>query len=170
MLPNAAKNTISLLSGKGTPLTHIHSRCPPGLLGPSLQSCSPDEMASSTSWCMGLFHPRCRTLHFSWLNFMRLLLAHFSILSRSRWTAAWCISRSPQFCVLCKIDSIPSSRPLWKMSNRAGPSIDPWCTLLVTGFQLDYYPLGIAIQSFFDPHHCLLIQFTLLYEDFMGTI
>lgn len=36
---------------------------------------------------MALFLPRCRTLHFPLLNFLRLLLAHFSSLSRFLWTA-----------------------------------------------------------------------------------
>lgn len=35
-----------------------------------------------------LFLPGCRTLHFSWLNFTRWLLAHFSNLARSLWRAA----------------------------------------------------------------------------------
>ena len=43
---------------------------------------------SSIYRCLGLFLPRCRTLHFPLLNFMRLLSAHFSSLSRSLWMAA----------------------------------------------------------------------------------
>lgn len=34
-------------------------------------------------WCLELFFPRCRTLHFAWLNIMRFLWAHFSCLLRS---------------------------------------------------------------------------------------
>jgi len=33
--------------------------------------------------CMGLFLPRCKTLHFSVLNFMRFLLVHLPGLLRS---------------------------------------------------------------------------------------
>jgi len=38
--------------------------------------------------CMGLFVPRCRTLHLPLLNFIRFLSAQLSSLSRSRWMAA----------------------------------------------------------------------------------
>jgi len=40
------------------------------------------------SWHLGLFLPICGTLHFSLLNFMRLLSAYLSSLSRSLWMAA----------------------------------------------------------------------------------
>lgn len=39
-------------------------------------------------FCQGFFLPRCRTLHLSSLNFIRLLLAHSSNLARSLWMAA----------------------------------------------------------------------------------
>ena len=38
--------------------------------------------------CLGLSWPRCRTLHLAWLNFMRLVWAHLSSLSRSLWIAS----------------------------------------------------------------------------------
>lgn len=38
--------------------------------------------------CQSFFLPRCRTLHLSSLNFIRLLLAHSSNLARSLWMAA----------------------------------------------------------------------------------
>jgi len=44
--------------------------------------------APSINQCRGLFLPRYRTLHVSLLNFIRLLSAHFSSLSRSLWMAA----------------------------------------------------------------------------------
>lgn len=40
-------------------------------------------------WYIGLFVPRCWTLHFYLLNSMRLLSAHFLSLSRSFCMAAW---------------------------------------------------------------------------------
>ena len=51
------------------------------------------ELLSSRStpslyWCMGLFLPRCRTLHLPLLNFIRFLSAQLSSLSRSHWMAA----------------------------------------------------------------------------------
>ena len=47
------------------------------------------QEAPSMYWCLGLFRPCCRTLHFPFLNFMKFLSAHFSILLRSLWMAAW---------------------------------------------------------------------------------
>lgn len=53
-------------------------------------------------WCLGLFLPRCRTLHLSLLNSVRFLAAHLSSLLTSLWMAAqpaWCISHSSQFSI-----------------------------------------------------------------------
>ncbi|XP_066851872.1 lethal(3)malignant brain tumor-like protein 2 isoform X4 [Anser cygnoides] len=44
--------------------------------------------ASGVCWCLGLFLPRGRTLHFPVLNFTGFSSAHFSSLSRSLWMAA----------------------------------------------------------------------------------
>lgn len=46
------------------------------------------QVVPSMSWCLGLLLPRCWTLQFPLLNFMRFLSAHFSSLSRSFWMAA----------------------------------------------------------------------------------
>ena len=72
--------------------------------------------APSICWCMGLFLARCRTLHFSLLNFMRFLSANFSSLQRSLWMAAWPsgTSATPLSLVssadLPRVHSAPSSR------------------------------------------------------------
>ena len=44
--------------------------------------------APSRYWCLGLFLPMCRMLHFPLLNCMRFQSAHFSSLLRSLWMAA----------------------------------------------------------------------------------
>ncbi|KAF1440525.1 Zinc finger RNA-binding protein, partial [Pygoscelis papua] len=56
-------------------------------------------------------------------------------------TTLWHISHSSQFVSsanLWRVHSAPSSRSLMKVLNRTGPSIDPWCTLLVTSLQLGF--------------------------------
>lgn len=45
-------------------------------------------LAPIMHWFLGLFLPRCRTLHFLF-NFMTFLLAHFFNLSKSLWRGAW---------------------------------------------------------------------------------
>jgi len=45
-------------------------------------------VAPSVYCCMGLFLPRCRTLHFPWLSLRRFPSAHFSSLLTSLWVAA----------------------------------------------------------------------------------
>lgn len=47
----------------------------------------PRKFPSSIYWCMGLFLPRVRTLHFPLLNFMRVMQAHFFSLLRPFWIA-----------------------------------------------------------------------------------
>ena len=62
--------------------------------------------APSLYWCMGLFLPRCRTLHLLLLNFIRFVSAQLSGLSRSRWMAAQpsgVSANSSQFCVISKL-------------------------------------------------------------------
>ena len=63
------------------------------------------ESIPNLYWCMGLFLPRCSTLHLPWLNYIRFLSAQLSSLSRShRMAAAFrCISHSSQFCVISKL-------------------------------------------------------------------
>ena len=110
------------------------------------------ELLSSRSipslyWCMGLFLPRCRTLHLPLLNLIRFLSAQLSSLSRCHWMAAqpaWCIYHSSQFCVISKLGEVhsnSSSRSLMNKLNKTGPSTDPWGTPLVTSLQLDSVPL-----------------------------
>lgn len=52
--------------------------CPPG---PFQQGCFSQPADSSLYWALGLFNPRCRTLHFSWTSDI-ILLAQYSSLSR----------------------------------------------------------------------------------------
>lgn len=130
------------------------------------------------SWCVGLFFPVFRTLHFSSLNMMRFLLPS---LWRSLWLAAWASvipATLPGFVSLANlmwVQSTQSPTSLIKTLNRTGLSIDPRDTLPVTDLQLvpltDQHLLGPAIQTVLHQLHCFLIQpihHQLLYEDLMG--
>ena len=103
--------------------------------------------APSLYWCMGLFFPRCRTLHLPLLNLIRFLSAQLSSLSSSHWMAAQPsgVSTTPPSLVssanLLRVHSNPSSRSLMKKLNKIGPSTDPWGSPLLTGLQLDSAPL-----------------------------
>ena len=87
-LPNTAKNIDSLLSSKGTLLTqdHLSFRTPGTFFSAVMLS---SWVASGIYWLLGLFLPKCRSLHFTLLKFIRFLSAHSSSLSRSLWIAAW---------------------------------------------------------------------------------
>ena len=90
---------------------------------------------------------------FPFWNFMGFLSGHFSVLLRSLSMAAGPsgISTTPPRFVssenFLREHSAPSSRSIKKMLNRTGPTIDPWCTLLVTGFQLDFVPLIMTLWA-----------------------
>lgn len=104
----------------------------------SFSSC----LLSSTSWCLRLFLPRRRALHFP-VELHEVPLGPFVrpvAVSPAGSTALWHISRSSQFRVISKL-SATSSRPLMKTLNRTRPSVDPWGAALVTGLQLDFVPL-----------------------------
>lgn len=73
-LPNAAQDTIGLFVTRARCLLMSKGVSPPSAPCPLLQSCF-------SAGCQGLFLPRCRTLHFLLLNFVRFLSAHCS----------WCI-------------------------------------------------------------------------------
>ena len=176
--PNAGLDTISFLCCKDTLLAPVH----PGVL--HVPTSFFTKLLSSwvaTSWCLGLFFPRCRTLHISLLNFMKFLSAHFSSLSRSLWMAAQLcgvLVTCPSFVSsanLVRLHSVPSSRSLMKVLNRTGPSIYSWGPLLVTGLQLDFVPLITTLWAWpfsqFSIHVsvCMIsICQQLIYEDLTG--
>ncbi|KFR14664.1 Sterol regulatory element-binding protein cleavage-activating protein, partial [Opisthocomus hoazin] len=54
--------------------------CPPALPVP-LHRAALQQVSPSLDWCLGLFLPRCRTLHLPWLNFIRFLSAQLPSLS-----------------------------------------------------------------------------------------
>lgn len=63
-------NTVSILCSRGTflaPVCLVSTRTP-RFISAELLYCGP-----SASWCLGLFTHRCRTFHFSLLNFRRFL-------------------------------------------------------------------------------------------------
>lgn len=76
--PSCNWDIISLLSKNSTLLAHVHylvcTRCS-GFFSTLLLFI---WVAPIMSWCLGLFLPRCGTLHFPLLNFMRFQPAHFS--------------------------------------------------------------------------------------------
>ncbi|PKU40437.1 sterol regulatory element-binding protein cleavage-activating hypothetical protein [Limosa lapponica baueri] len=93
-LPDAPQDAIGLLGHKGTllapghPIVHQDSQV--FRLRAALQQVTPNLY-----WYMGLFLPRCSTLHLSLLKFIRFLSAQLSSLSRSHW-----IQRDPAHITL----------------------------------------------------------------------
>lgn len=63
----------------------LATRTPTSLLAALLST----WVAHRMYWYLGLFLPRCRTLHSHLLHSMRFLSAHFLSLSRSFYMAAW---------------------------------------------------------------------------------
>ena len=134
---DAAQNSISFLCHNSALLADVQAWCPPGpqVFFAKLLS---NWAAPTTYWFLGLFLPRCRTLHLPLLNCMTFQWAHFSSLSGSLWMAAQpsVISAIPPSFV----SSAPSCSTLMKTWNRTWPSTDPWGTLLVTDLELDFVP------------------------------
>jgi len=83
----------------------------------------------SPAFCMELFLPRYRTLHFPLLNLMSFFSGNFSSLSRTLWMAAQpCgVLFTPLWFAsswnLLRVQYAPSSKPLMKILNSSGPSI-----------------------------------------------
>lgn len=85
-LLNAAWDAICRLCSKGTLLTQVQlSVHQDPLFSVKLLS---SWVALSIYWYMRLFLPRCRTLYFFLLNFIRFLSTHFSNLLICLWMAA----------------------------------------------------------------------------------
>lgn len=101
-------------------ISGFHLTYPPGPPCPLLQSC-----CIAVCWlptCTGTwpdFLPRCRTWHFPLLNFMSLMLVHFSSFSGSLWNG---VSSTPPSFVSpansLRIQSDPLSRSLMKAFER----------------------------------------------------
>lgn len=126
--------------------------------------------AHDIHWYMELFLPRCRIWHFSLMNFMRLMSAHFSSLSWSLWVAAQScgVSATPPIVVSSanfqRVHFAPSVRSLMKKLKRTGSTIDSvsgvhpgswWKGWL---HDTHHLPLGLATHPIFSSPHCLLIQ------------
>jgi len=79
---NAPQDPTGLLGNQGTLLAHGQPVIPRDTQVP-LRRAALQQVRPSLYWCMGLFLPRCRTLHLPWLNFVRFLSAQLSSLSRS---------------------------------------------------------------------------------------
>lgn len=115
--------------------------------------------------CMGLSHPRCRTLPFSLLIQRIFLLIQFSSFSRSLWVEALTFSMSTTLPNLVsplhlqRMYSDSSSRLSMKILNNIGLTIDPSCALLVTSHQLDGKPLITPFQPGSLSLSCPAIQY-----------
>lgn len=59
---------------------------------------------------------------------------------------------------LLRVHTTPSSGSLIKILNRTEPSVSPWGTLIVTGFQLNFVSLISILRAW------LLSQFSILYQ------
>lgn len=146
-LPKAAQETIGLLCHEGTCLAHGQpgvQQDPQVLLcKAAFQPVGPQPVLVHE----GFFSSLYRILHFQLLNFIRLLLTCFSILSRSLWTAAQPsgVSTAPPnfipFSNLLREHSFLSPRSVMKRLNSIGPSINPWGTPL---FQLRHVSHGVV--------------------------
>lgn len=96
---------------------------------------------------LGLFLLCVRKWHFPLLNFMRSLLVHFFILSRSLWMAAQLsdVSTSPpNFVITHKLAEGAGSCTVIQFIKEGiniDPSIDTWGRLLVTGLQMHFVSL-----------------------------
>ena len=77
--PNAAQDIVGCLYCKGTLPVRVQLVLHYTYVLPAKLLFGWSD--SSMCWCMGLFLPRCRTLHLHLLNCMRFLLAPFSRLS-----------------------------------------------------------------------------------------
>ena len=142
-LPRPAGHTLLLMHPR-IPLAFLAARAHCWLMVNLSSTRTPRslsaELLSSRStpslyWCMGLFLPRCRTVHLPLLNLIRFLSAQLSSLSRSRWLAAQpaSVSTTPPSFVssanLLRVHSNSSSRSLMKKLNKTGPITDPWVNI-----------------------------------------
>jgi len=123
-----SKSTISLFCGKDTLLAHVKLAVHQDSEVHFWRSASQLGVHSVT-WCLGSFLPIYKTLHFSLLNYMKFLLS--PLLQPVKVPLNGCAavrepllpdSWHPWIFWLCTL----SSRLLTKMSNKAGPSTDPW--------------------------------------------
>ena len=91
------------------------------------------QLAPSLYWCMGLFLPRCRTLHLSLLNHVMGACQPIS-------PVIWISAIPPRFELsanLLRLHSAPFSRSSNGLLNATSAKISPWGTPLVDDFQLD---------------------------------
>lgn len=127
---NAAQD-VWFLQCKGTLLPHIQPGVYQVSYGVTLQSCSLVSLYS----CTGLFLPRCRTQHLSFLNIVRSCSGNFS--SWLMFPLPSSISITPLSLAvsinLMRTCSIPSARLLNWILNSVGPSVTPQGVPLVTG-------------------------------------
>lgn len=159
-LPNAAKGPTGHLYGKGTFMIYVWCgvyQKPWSFFAELLPPGQPPGYSA-------LFLPEWRTWHFSLLNYLSSLSAHFNRLSRNLWMAAqssYSAAIPPSYtppAALMRVPSAPSPRSSVKMLNRAGPRTEPrahHCLLPPAGLRAADHPLLVsAIQL---PIHSQLI-------------
>lgn len=145
-----------LLSNERTPLTYIQAgvHCNPPVF------CSAVQGSDS---CLGLFHPRCKSLHFL-LNFMMLLLAQFSSLSRFHWIGVlpFGVPVTPLNLMSHANLLVPSARSLIKMLNNVSPTTHPdvLCSVLANNqtHSLQSLPFASGSPASFQSTNGLLVQ------------
>lgn len=120
--------------------------------------------------CTGAWVYSSRIWHFSLLNSMRFLFAHFSSLGWSfQWqpSQAWCIIQSSQCHIVCiwlSVHLIPSLMKLMKKLNTVWPTPDPWGTPLLTDPRPDFVLLFTTCLTWLlsrDSQPCLLTYLVL---------
>ena len=108
----------------------------------------------SLCYTPGSWFPTCKTLHLSFLNFIRFLLAHSSSLSRSSCRVALPYKVSTSALSLISLENfirvhlVPSSRSLLKLLNSVRPSINPW----ETPFEKELFTTTLWVQSVSSSH------------------
>lgn len=111
-LPQPTGNTLSNSAQHAAGHLWVHCWFVVSLVPPRIPGSFSAKLLSSW-WsprhygCLGLFLPKCRTLHFPLFNFMRFSSALFSNVSQTPWMTA-SPSRVPttrvtQFCILCEL-------------------------------------------------------------------
>ena len=159
-MPNAVKNTISVLSSYNTLLAAVQFSV---------------YQDSYVLFCRAAFHlsgPQ-HVLMPRWVQNSALLVELNKVpdipplqpikFPMEGHAVCWYDSDSLQFLVICEFIEGALS-PIMKMLNKTGPSTSSWNTLLITDLQLtrlcttEQYSLGSAIRPMFDPLYCLLVH------------
>lgn len=101
-------------------------------------------------WYTGVIPSQVQDFVFTFAELYDVPLCPLSRLSSSLWMVSQLCGvstippsfiSSANFMRACSIDAVLLVRPLMKISSSISPNMDPWCTLIVTGFRLNSVPL-----------------------------